>query len=273
LVSFLLPPSSFFPSSSLFFVTMSRCFLVCLLLCVLSVCCLSSPFRPTIPPSDILSPSACANSCNAPHGTCVGSGTISTCICEPPYLSTDCSIVSRMRPLCWLNDTYCSYWSIQNGNLYQRVFAETNSTHGWAGIMWGANDGMTGGQSTILSVPTQYQAYAEEKYSFKKGMPAPLPDQSIANSSVTGMYYERGLDVSFVRALNPMLLNHTVLPSTSGSITNVSVAYSSTYFMFHMKNAMFLHLDLVGLQEGEGEGEEEAKATTTEHRHFRGTHS
>jgi len=178
-----------------------------------------------------------------------------------------------MVPLCWLNDTYCSYWSIQNGNLYQRVFALTNSTKGWAGILWGARDGMTGGQSTILSVPSQYQAQAEEKYSIKKGLPGPLPDQSIANSSVTGMYYERGLDVSFIRALNPMLLNHTVLPSSSGVITNVSIAFSSAYFMFHMNHALFLHLDLVGLQEGEGEGQEQVKATTTEHRHSRVKHS
>jgi len=168
-----------------------------------------------------------------------------------------------MRPLCWINDTYCSYWAIENGNLYQRVFAETTNSTGWAGVLWGAEDGMAGGQSTVLSVPIQYQAQAEEMYSLKKGRPSLLPDQSIPKTSVTGMSYARGLDVSFVRALNPKLLNHTVLPSVSGVITNVSIAYSSQYFMFHTNHAIFLHLDLVALANG--------GVTTAEHKHLRGT--
>jgi len=142
--------------------------------------------------------------------------------------------------------------SIQNDYLYQRVFALTNSSKGWAGVMWGATDGMAGGQSTVLSVPTQYAAIAEENYSYKKGKPSLLPDQSIPASNVTGMTFETntGLDVSFVRPLAPKYLNHTSIPSKAGVKTNVSYAYSDTYFGFHAKNAVMLSIDIAGVASG-----------------------
>jgi len=153
-----------------------------------------------------------------------------------------------MTPVCVLTDTYCTLWAIQEDYLYQRVFALTNSSKGWAGIMWGATDGMAGGQSTILSVPTAYGAIAEEMYNYRKGKPASLPNQTIPTSNVTGMSFttNTGLDVSFVRALAPMGLNHTAIPSKAGVKTNVSMAYSDTYFSFHQKNAIMVSIDIAG---------------------------
>jgi len=166
-------------------------------------------------------------------------------------------VETKMTPVCVLTDTYCTLWAIQGDYLYQRVFALTNSSKGWAGIRWGAADGMANGQATVLSVPNAYAPIAEEMYAIKKTKPSLLPNQTIAMSNVTGMTFtsNTGLDVSFVRALAPMGVNHTAIPAKAGFQTNVSMAYSDTYFAFHNKNAFFTAIDIAATAGG---------ATTTE---------
>lgn len=118
--------------------------------------------------------------------------------------------------------------------------------------MWGSTDGMTDGQSNIISVANQVDIKVEEMYSAKKTKPSLLPDQSI-NSTVTGgatgvnAAGQSFMDVTFSRALNTGLQRHYPIPAKSGTMTMMSIAFSEKYFEFHSKNATATKVDIAQL--------------------------
>lgn len=230
---------------------MSRLLFITLLLALLSV---SFASLLTFPSSDLAaSPAVCPNSCSK-NGQCLTSSTTnaSTCICSVGYLSVDCSVKATMAPLCWVNGTLCSQWAVQDDYLYQRVWANSTTSAGWAAVMFGSTDGMAGGQSTILAVPSQYQPVAFDGYNTKKGKPTNLTDQSVAPTNVSGGATEAGLDVSFIRLLTTGLPQHYSIPP-SGTDSTLGVAWQTTVFSFHGKNAHFVPaIDIVGVATSTG---------------------
>ena len=235
---------------------MSRFFLLAVLFVLLSLVSartivpsssIVTPANPATPSA--AAPAACLNSCSS-HGNCTTAGAVSTCLCEYGYLGADCSVMSVMKPLCWLNETVCSYWQIVDGTLYQRVISRDGK--GWVGVMWGSTDGMSGGQSTIMTVPTSLLPTVWEGYNMKKGKPANTTGQSIMQANVTGSITPMGhLDVSFSRPLKTGLDEHFVIPSTPGTMTNMSVARGSVVFDFHGGNATFFKIDIAGAAAGQ----------------------
>ena len=230
---------------------MSRLLFLTVLLALLS---LTFASYVSFPSSDLAaSPAACPNSCSK-NGQCLqsnGTTNATTCICFPSYLGVDCSVKASMPTLCWLNETICSYWAAQDGYLYQRVLANSTTASGWAAVMWGATDGMSGGQSTILTVPSDYAPIAFDGYNTKKGKPTNLTDQSIAPSNVTGGATATGLDVSFIRLLDTGLAQHFTIPASNGTDSTMSVAWQTSFFEFHGKHAYFIpSIDIVGIATG-----------------------
>ena len=224
---------------------MSRLFLVTLLLALLSV---SLASLLSFPSSDLAaSPADCPSSCSQ-NGQCMKSGDASSCICSVGYLGVDCSVKTSMRPLCWLSGTFCTHWAVQGGFLYQRVWANSTNATGWAGVGWGSTDGMSGLQSTILSVLSAYAPTAFDGYNSKKGRPTNLTQQSVSAQNVSGGATPSGIDVSFIRLLDTGLAQHYTIPSTNGSASTMSVAWAGTFFDFHGKNAHFIpSIDIVGV--------------------------
>ena len=255
-VSSLLPtthPASFNPTTNS--PQMSRLFLIVLCFTLLSV---SFASLASFPVSDVsASPADCLNSCSN-NGTCVTSSATnaSTCICNVGYLGVDCSVQATMTPICWLSGTFCSHWAVQDGYLYQRVWANSTTTAGWAAVMWGSSSQMAGGQSTILTVPSDYAPVAFDGYNAKNGKPTNLTDQSVAPQNVSGGATDAGLDVSFIRLLDTGLAQHYTIPP-NGTDSTMGVAWSTTFFGFHGKNAHFIaSIDIVGLAIGAGGVEE-----------------
>ena len=226
--------------------TMSRLLFVAVLVALLAV---SVTAFVSFPSSDIAaSPAACPNKCSS-HGDCMTSSSTnaSTCICTLGYLGVDCSVMASMTPLCWLNSTYCSHWAVQDGYLYQRVWANSTTAAGWAGVMLGSTDGMSGGQSTILTVPSDYAPIAFDGYNTKKGKPTNLTDQCVAPSNVSGGATDSGIDVSFIRLLDTGLAHHFAIPP-NGTDSTLGVAWGSSFFEFHGKAAHFEpSIDIVGV--------------------------
>jgi len=216
--------------------TVSACLVLVLLLCASS-----------------FTSADCPNSCSG-NGQCITvNGTGSTnCFCKEGYLSTDCSVTATMKAICYINNQLCSYWKVEAGKiLYQRLVVNSNSGVQWAGVMWGATDGMAGGQSTILSFGTggKSAAQAEEMVSVRKGMPTKLADnlQTINASQVNGQITANSLDISFIRLLDPGVAQHFVIPSSAGTTSTISFAFGNSYFSYHMTNRQFSSVDIAGL--------------------------
>jgi len=230
---------------------MSRFLLLVVL--VLALLSLTAAVTPAIYTSDeeesaVSAPSACPNSCSS-HGTCSTAGSVSTCVCDAGYLAADCSIASVMKPMCWLTSAVCSYWQIKDDVLYQRV--TSTEGRGWVGVIWGSTDGMSNGQSTIMTIPTQYLPTLFEGYNTKKGKPTNTSAQSIPQSNVTGFLTSTGgLDVSFHRRLNTGLTDHFVIPAKAGTQTSMSIAYGEVVFEFHGKNATNFKIDIAAAAAG-----------------------
>jgi len=202
-----------------------------------------------IPAKDLASLADCPNSCSN-QGVCVSGKNGTRCICDNKFLGSDCSVQVNMDAVCYLQNKYCTYWQFASGKFFQRIYATNEGNNGWVGFMFGATDGMAGGQSTVLSVQAAYTALAEEMYSLHKGKPSLLPDQTIDPADVSGLALDRGIDVAYMRSTNPMKLNHSIIPTVPGTITNISMAMSPVYFTFHTGNATFQKIDLALVAEG-----------------------
>ena len=232
---------------------MSRLLLLAVFLALLGLASALAPAStPTVedlssPSSSLTAPSACPNSCSS-HGQCQTAGAVSTCLCDAGYLAVDCSVASAMKPMCWFNGGVCSYWQIKDDYLYLRVLS--TEAKGWAGVMWGATDGMTGGQSTIMTVPTAYLPTVVECYSTKKAKPTNSSAQSIAQTNVTGGASATTLDVSFHRRLDTGLSEHFVIPPKPGTVSTMSVARGAEFFEFHGGNATFFRIDIAAVAAG-----------------------
>ena len=240
---------------------MSRFLLLVVLFVLLSL--VSARLTPTLPAGVVAAPSAapsaCVNSCSS-HGNCTTAGAVSTCLCDAGYLGVDCGVASVMKPVCWFSGEVCSYWQIQDGYLYQRVTSLLGK--GWVGVMWGSTDGMSGGQSTIMTIPAPLTPTVWEGYNVKKTKPTNTTGQSIAQANVTGSTTATGhLDVSFVRALNTGLTEHYVIPATAGTTSNMSVAYGAEVFDFHGNNATFFHIDIAAAAAGKISLQQEEEKT------------
>ena len=214
---------------------------------------LSAPTTLVAPPT-----AACLNNCSM-HGICISTSEATACACQAGYVGVDCSVMATMKPMCWLEDNICSYWQIQGDYLYQRVTSTV--TKGWAAVMWGSTDGMSHGQSTIVSIPTPYLPTVIEGYNMKKGKPNTTA-LSIPQANVTGYVNGSYMDVSFQRKLDTGLPEHFVIPSKTGTITNMSVAYGSKYFEFHGDNATFFKIDIAAAAAGTWTGEEEVQESS-----------
>jgi len=225
-------------------------FIVLLLVLAVSVSAFRFSEMIDIPASDLVNPAACPNMCSN-NGDCVNGANSTSCICNDGFLGNDCSIKVTMNPVCWINNNVCSYWTIQNGYLYQRISALTANTAGWVGFMFGASDGMAGGQSTIFHVASVYTVVAEEMFSVQRGKPSLLPDQSISSSDVSGLAMSTGIVISYQRLADPKLARHYAIPTAAGTMTNISVAFSPAYFNFHMTNSAFIMIDLAAASLGE----------------------
>ena len=139
---------------------------------------------------------------------------------------------------------------MQDEYLYQRVWANSTTSKGWAAVMWNSTNGMAYGQSTILTVPEEYAPAAFDGYNLKKGKPMNLSEQSVAPQNVSGGATSTGLDVSFVRLLDTGLSQHYAIPA-AGTNSTMSVAWQTSFFDFHGKNAYFIEsIDVVGVATG-----------------------
>lgn len=177
----------------------------------------------------------CLNGCSG-HGACQSN---SLCKCDASYLASDCSVLSTMQPIkTGKAHSFTFYWDYAASNsslLHCRIIADTNTDafydngvdatsteHGWAAIMFGAQDGMTGGKLVRVGWnATTNMPLATPMYS--ANFHHPNPSDKPVVSSYTGWLTEKGLDVSFtVSDVADMLF-----PYTASSVVPVSWAWST----------------------------------------------
>ena len=184
----------------------------------------------------------CLNGCSG-HGTCPSNSTF--CHCEPNYLASDCSIAATMRHITVGRDaSFTFYWSYNSSSsspaspaaLHCRLIADTNADnfysnnghtthtdeHGWAALMFGAQDGMTNGKLIRVGWNTTANSpIATSMHS--RGFRTPDEADASFVSSYTGGLTERGLDVSFTIAD----VGEVLFPYTASSVVPVSWAWST----------------------------------------------
>jgi len=160
-----------------------------------------------------------------------------------------------MQTMCYINDTYCTYWQFDATNAYIRVGALTNingstpDAMGWAGIMFGAVDSMTNGSIHRITVNNTYSGAVLDMFANHHGKPNATMDQIVTGASGHSDTYF--IEVSFVRPLQTAFDQHYSIPPQPGTMTNVSVAYQSAVFEYHGNNAKFLNeLDLAAIAQG-----------------------
>jgi len=179
---------------------------------------------------------SCLNDCSQ-HGFCSSAGT---CLCDESYLAIDCSVQSAMKPMVFLGGNYTTYWSISNDIFYHRIIARTGGS-GWAGVLFDAVDFMTGGRGHVVTVPNAFNGTVYDVYA--TGKHKPISVSSIVLNAV-GFSERNHIDVSYSRPTATSDEHHYSIPTTPGTLTNMSVAWQTTFFDFHQKNADFTQIDL-----------------------------
>ncbi len=183
----------------------------------------------------------CPNACSG-HGTCQTNSSL--CRCDSLYLASDCSVPASMPPITVGSEgSFTFYWHYNSSTpqlLHCRILAHTNADnfydnlhsaathssasheHGWAALMFGAQDGMTNGKlvrvgwNSTLDQPVVTSMHSQ---AFR------TPDVAGQSwlSSYTGALTEKGLDVSFTIAD----LGEVLFPYTASSVVPVSWAWST----------------------------------------------
>ena len=177
----------------------------------------------------------CLNDCSG-HGECQSN---SFCRCDPNYLASDCSIQAHMQHVTLgAADSFTFYWNYNASSpslLHCRIIADTNSDnfysnhadvttneHGWAALMFGAQDGMTNGKLVRVGWNTTADApIATSMYS--PGFHTPVASDRSFVSSYTGALTDLGLDVSFTVSD----VADVLFPYTASSVVPVSWAWST----------------------------------------------
>jgi len=186
---------------------------------------------------------SCLNDCSQ-HGFCSSAGT---CLCDESYLAVDCSVQSAMKPLIFLGGNYTTYWSISNDIFYHRIIARTGG-NGWAGVLFDAVYGMTNGSGHVVTVPNAFNGTVYDVYA--TGQHKPISVSSIVLNAV-GFSERDRIDVSYSRPTASNDPHHFSIPTVPGTISNVSVAWQTTFFDFHHDNADYAQLDLAKVAMGD----------------------
>ena len=177
----------------------------------------------------------CLNDCSG-HGRC---GANNLCHCEPQYLASDCSVLASMSPITvGASSSFTFYWSFSQSApslLHCRIVADTNSDafydngvdlnaneHGWAAIMFGAQDGMTNGKLVRVGWNATRNAPVVTSM-FSPSFRTPTVSDKSFVSNYTGALTSKGLDVSFtISDVADMLF-----PYATSSVVPVSWAWST----------------------------------------------
>ena len=178
----------------------------------------------------------CLNSCSG-HGTCQPKSNL--CSCDSNYLASDCSVAADMSHITvGRSNSFTFYWRLDPSNsslLHCRLIADTNSDafyangvdpnaneHGWAALMFGAQDGMTNGKLVRVGWNASIDAPIVTSM-YSPGFTHPRVSATSYVSDSTGVLTEKGLDVSFtVSDVADMLFPYTV-----SSVVPVSWAWST----------------------------------------------
>jgi len=171
----------------------------------------------------IITTSGCLNSCSG-NGQCQKDGT---CICQPGYLSNDCSI-SETSNYCSKGNAFCVSMAvnIQTGVINLRMAAQTD---GWFGLCLNpGSDGMTNSDCWVGGVNTLTNASVIwDKHSIGLGTPT---KDIYGDLSIVYAYHYQGVSVMEVqRALDTGHPEEDVvfkLTSTSTSSKMVSLSLS-----------------------------------------------
>ena len=177
----------------------------------------------------------CLNDCSG-NGDCQSN---SLCLCAPNFLASDCSVPAHMAHITVGRlDSYTFYWQLDPSSpalLHCRIIADTNADnfyangagptadeHGWAALMFGAQDGMTGGRLVRVGWnATTDTPLVTSMYSAGFTHPTPVADSFV--SSYTGRLTDKGLDVSFTIADVAAMLS----PYTTSTVVPVSWAWGT----------------------------------------------
>ena len=181
---------------------------------------------------------ACINDCNK-SGECSASNT---CICNLGFLGIDCGIKASMTPLTFLNGALTMYWTIANGNFFHRVNCVLGAApqRGWCGVLFDTarSPAMGNGQGHLFSVKSPFVATVEDMYvpGLRNTRPT-VNATSIAGPNVVGFYTANAIDVSYVRPCFTTEPFRYSIPQTPGTLTNLSIAFGTTYFNQHAGGA------------------------------------
>lgn len=175
--------------------------------------------------------------------TCSGVGSFvartSTCRCPTGYLGLECEIespfVGGTMPCFGEGRTFCFDFTTSDGTLYGRLQGKTNpdadSVKGYVSLGFGAEDGMTGADMWVFTVPTQDEAVMYNTYSSGFVSPSIKQVGILPKANFSGFYNDTHLDVTFVRGLDIGIEGELVL--SEHDITQVGWAQASSYFARH----------------------------------------